>query len=168
MARDVAEMEVEEMAVDAGTLEGPKVDEGDGCIRSCLVKFDLAVSSPIFEARLPSVLEWALSVPGSIFGMPLPMTMSPLVMASADSTVASALCLELVSLPRWPVCAQLCATCGRSHPALYPVLRTRRIVRCTVPRAVPTSVPSAVPSRPYPVAATCPASTASSVHIIVD
>ena len=47
-----------------------------------LVAFDLALSTPLFELRLPPAFEWLLSVPGSIFGMPVPMTIVPLAIAT--------------------------------------------------------------------------------------
>jgi len=42
---------------------------------------DLAISKPLFTLELPRWAEWTLSVPGSIFGMPLVMTIMSLVVA---------------------------------------------------------------------------------------
>jgi len=47
--------------------------------------------------ELPLWLEWILSVPGSVFGMPLAMSMAPLSMAATEPAIRSLLFLEVVS-----------------------------------------------------------------------
>jgi len=86
------------VAVDAdGTATNP------AAVNS-LVAFDKFLSAPFFELRLPIVLEWPLSIPASVFGMPIPMTMSPLVMAwdGVDGPVCTLLLVEfLIFLGFW-------------------------------------------------------------------
>jgi len=60
----------------------PKVP--DEASSNWLLTFDMFVSTPVFELTLPVTAEWLLSLPGSVFGMPIPMTLSPLVVAARN------------------------------------------------------------------------------------
>ena len=60
-----------------------------------IFELDYALSKPIYELELPRWLEWILSVPGSVFGMPLAMSMSPLSLAAVgEPRIAGLLFVE--------------------------------------------------------------------------